>query len=224
MTRVLPGMAITQAMVVGYAAAWARANQVDAARTGPLWVVLGDSTAQGIGASSFDRGYVGQVRELLDGDQRERWRVLNLSRSGDRLADVLANQLPRLAALDSPPELVSCIVGANDMFKTPLRVVDNRVREVCAALPAGSVIGSIPQGLLGFRARAANTVIAATAAIHGLRLADIWGASGPPWQGKYAPDNFHPNDLGYRSWALAIADALGLAVERAVDEPRGAPR
>jgi hypothetical protein len=28
---------------------------------GPLWVVLGDSTAQGLGASSPDGGYVGQV-------------------------------------------------------------------------------------------------------------------------------------------------------------------
>ena len=28
---------------------------------GPLWVVLGDSTAQGLGAPTPDGGYVGQV-------------------------------------------------------------------------------------------------------------------------------------------------------------------
>lgn len=216
-------MAITQAMVVGYAAAWDEANETDGARDGPLWVVLGDSTAQGIGASSFDRGYVGQMRERLDRCAPTPWRVLNLSRSGDRLADVLANQLPRLRVLGAPPALVSCIVGANDMFKTPLWVIGRRLRELCAALPAEAVIGSIPQGLLGFRARATNTMIAVEAATHGLRVADIWRASGPPWQGKYAPDNFHPNDAGYQSWTLAIAAAIGLDAESASDQARGGP-
>jgi hypothetical protein len=32
---------------------------------GPLWVVLGDSTAQGLGALSPDGGYVGQVLVVL---------------------------------------------------------------------------------------------------------------------------------------------------------------
>ncbi|MGN6090342.1 MAG: GDSL-type esterase/lipase family protein, partial [Actinomycetales bacterium] len=32
---------------------------------GPLWVVLGDSTGQGVGASRYDAGWVGQVRDAL---------------------------------------------------------------------------------------------------------------------------------------------------------------
>ena len=38
-----------------------RHNEPALAADGPLWVVLGDSTAQGLGASSPLHGYVGQV-------------------------------------------------------------------------------------------------------------------------------------------------------------------
>jgi len=34
--------------------------------------------------------------------------------------------------------------------------------------------------------------------------------TGPPWQGKYAADDFHPNDTGYGEWCAAFAEAIGL--------------
>ena len=42
---------------------------------GPLWVVLGDSTAQGLGALSPDGGYVGQVLADLRRQASLPWRV-----------------------------------------------------------------------------------------------------------------------------------------------------
>ncbi len=66
--------------------------------TGPLWVVLGDSTAQGLGASSPLHGYVGQVLNALRRTGTP-WRVLNLSRSGAQTRHVLDDQLPLLDGL-----------------------------------------------------------------------------------------------------------------------------
>ena len=44
-----------------FARHWRAHNDQVLALDGPLWVVLGDSTAQGLGATSPDGGYVGQV-------------------------------------------------------------------------------------------------------------------------------------------------------------------
>src|SRR5215468_5202219 len=51
-----------------FARHWQDNNDQVLALDGPLWVVLGDSTAQGLGASRPDGGYVGQV--LADLRQR----------------------------------------------------------------------------------------------------------------------------------------------------------
>src|SRR6476660_5740717 len=44
-----------------FARHWQAHNDQVLRLDGPLWVVLGDSTAQGLGAHSPDGGYVGQV-------------------------------------------------------------------------------------------------------------------------------------------------------------------
>ena len=73
----------------------------------PLWVVLGDSTAQGVGASSPLNGYVGQVMSALAAKSSRPWRVLNLSRSGAQTWQVIDQQLPVLEELGLTPDLVS---------------------------------------------------------------------------------------------------------------------
>lgn len=80
---------------------------------GTLYVALGDSTAQGIGASGPERGYVGLVAQRLAVATGRPVQVLNLSRSGARVHDVVTEQLPRLAGLS--PDLVTVAVGANDL-------------------------------------------------------------------------------------------------------------
>jgi len=82
---------------------------------GPLWVVLGDSTAQGLGASSPDGGYVGQVLAGLRQQTGLPWRVLNLSVSGALTRDVLGTQLPGMPA---GADLVTCGIGVNDILYT----------------------------------------------------------------------------------------------------------
>lgn len=63
--------------VSAYRDAWTAHNAAALAGDGPLWLVLGDSAAQGVGASSHLGGYVGAVLRL--GPQ---WRVVNLSDRG----------------------------------------------------------------------------------------------------------------------------------------------
>jgi hypothetical protein len=70
----LPGSRLRRQQVAAYASAW-DAHHGDG--SGPVWAVLGDSTAQGVGASAYDRGYVGLLAAHLPEHQ-----VRNLSVSG----------------------------------------------------------------------------------------------------------------------------------------------
>jgi acyl-CoA thioesterase I len=205
----LPRVRRVHAQVAAYARQWDEANALTLAGTGPLWVVLGDSTAQGIGAPGYEQGYVGQLRQWLEQRSGTTWRVLNLSKSGAKVADVVEVQLPRLEALDVPPELVTCAIGANDLVaRTPADRFDADLHTIMARLPEGSVIATVPQGLRPARAAAINDLIRSQAPAAGLAVADVWAHTGPPWRGKFAADGFHPGALGYADWARAFVEAL----------------
>ena len=205
----LPGLRRVHSQVAAYARAWEEVNALSLTGSGPLWVVLGDSTAQGIGAPGYEQGYVGQLRQALEERTGQPWRVLNLSRSGARVADVATTQLPRLEALDVEPDLVTCAIGANDLVgRTPPQRFDAVLREILARLPEGAVIATVPQGLRPARAVQVNDLIRAEAPKAGLRVADVWAHTGPPWRGKFSADGFHPGALGYADWARAFSEAL----------------
>jgi lysophospholipase L1-like esterase len=214
---VVPGVRRIHAQVAPYARLWEEANAAALSGAGPLWVVLGDSTAQGVGAPSYDQGYVGQLRKRLDAERPRPggpWRILNWSRSGARTAELIEMQLPRLDALlrDVKPDLLTVAIGANDVYKTPIDQLVRELRVVIGRLPAGAVMATIPQGLRPRKAQVANAVIRNEAPAAGLVVADVWARTGPPWRGKFASDQFHPGPLGYADWANAFAEALGLPV------------
>lgn len=74
---------------------------------GLLYVALGDSAAQGIGASRPERGYVGLIAQRLRDSTGKSVQVVNLSRAGARIGDVLDRQLPAVAALGRTPDLLT---------------------------------------------------------------------------------------------------------------------
>ena len=207
----LPGVRKVHGQVARYAADWEAANGAALAGAGPLWVVLGDSTAQGIGAPSWEEGYVGQLRRALEDGSERPWRVVNLSKSAARTDDVLDRQLPALEALATPPDLVTCAIGANDVVRRAPGLED-RMRQVMARLPERAIIATLPQGLGPERTQVVNRVIRTEAPAAGLVVADVWARTGPPWHGKYAEDRFHPGALGYADWAAAFADVLDQAL------------
>lgn len=180
---------------------------------GVLYVALGDSTAQGIGASAPERGYVGLVARRLQSTTGRPVRVLNFSRAGARTGDVIDEQLPRLAGLS--PELVTVAVGGNDIKDYD----DDRFRAdadaLIAALPPGTVVGDVPwfmHGGAGGRSGQAADYVAARAGARGLpvaRLHDAMRQRG--WTSMitdFAADWFHPNDRGHRLWADVFWEAI----------------
>jgi lysophospholipase L1-like esterase len=209
LVRLHPGVRWVAAQVARYAASWDESNELALTGDGRLWVVLGDSTAQGVGAPAYDQGYVGQLKQMLDAKDGP-WRVYNWSRSGARARHVLDVQLPRLERLEVEPDLVTVAVGANDVYRTPLDQMRRELSQIARRLPEGAVLATLPQGLRPRKAMAANEVIRAEASVAGLVVADVWARTGPPWRGKFAEDHFHPGALGYSDWTAAFAEALGL--------------
>jgi acyl-CoA thioesterase I len=204
---------------VTFASHWDAHNDQVLTESGPLWVVLGDSTAQGLGAPSPMGGYVGQVLAGLRQRTGERWRVLNLSLSGALIRDVQRDQLPRIPAGAS---LVTCGIGANDiLYSTPAKVLAD-LRRVIGAVPRGTVVLDLPlpTGIWGILGRASvpyvariNQTIRQAAAARGLPVAEVSAHFLPPWAGKFGPDNFHPSQDGYRDWARALLTAIPAGTE-----------
>jgi lysophospholipase L1-like esterase len=173
-------------------------------------VVLGDSTAQGLGAPSPDGGYVGQVLAGLRQQTAQPWQVLNLSVSGALTRDVTGVQLPRVPA---GAALVTCGVGVNDILYTSPAKLFADLRTLIAALPDHTVLLDLPlpAGCWGFLGRASvpyvariNRTIHQAAAARGLPVAAVSAHFTPPWPGKFASDCFHPSQDGYRDWARAL--------------------
>lgn len=214
------GVATAHQQISAYKDFWAEHNQRALAATGPLWVVLGDSTAQGIGASDPMRGYVGQVHAELTARTGQPWRVLNLSVSGATSLDVLNDQLPQLDGLGDAPQLVTCSVGGNDLSDLSPRVVHRTFRALIAALPDCAMIFDlpVPVGLYWGIGRAVspyvagvNTTIRAAAARRGISVVAYSRSYTRPWRGKFAADRFHPSDRGYRDATRAVLEELGYA-------------
>jgi len=206
--RRLPPFQRSIAQVAAYRDAWEQSNETAREASGPLWLVLGDSAAQGVGASSHLSGYVGAVRDRLVAADGRPWRIINLSRSGARTRDVVDVQWPAAAGLE--PELVTAVVGGNDALRTPEARWRSDVESLCAVLPPGAVVATVARGVFERKTRRVNDHLRTSAAASGLRVADLWAHTGAPYKGLYA-DGFHPNDRGYLQWADALSQALGLA-------------
>ena len=204
---------------VTFASHWDAHNDRALAESGPLWVVLGDSTAQGLGAPGPMGGYVGQVLAGLRQRTGQRWRVLNLSLSGALIRDVLCDQLPRVPA---GADLVTCGIGANDvLYSAPAKLFAD-LRSLIGAVPVNTVLLDLPlpTGIWGIIGRASipyvtriNQTIHQAAGTRGLPVAEVSAHFQPPWTGKFASDSFHPSQDGYRDWARALLAAIPAGAE-----------
>ncbi|WP_233157985.1 SGNH/GDSL hydrolase family protein [Actinokineospora bangkokensis] len=208
---VIPGIGRVRAQKEPFARAWERENERALASGEPLWVALGDSMSQGIGAADISGGWVAQLRDRLDGVA-----VLNLSVTGARIGDVLTDQLPRLHDLGVRPRLVTLMVGANDMLlRKRRRGAPDEFRAVLDRLPGcDAVIATLPQGVT--EAQEINAVLDREAAAGRLRVAEMRGGALGSWRGSLAEDFFHPNERGYARIAAVFEDP----VRRSLREPR----
>lgn len=201
----LRGIPEVQAQAVPFAEAWQRGNMTALGATGPLWIALGDSLTQGIGAPSHDRGWVGQLRERLAAQGRD-YRVVNLSVSGARSGDVLSRQLPVLKTLPAP-DLVTLMIGSNDLIRPKYRnELSGNIEQILRRLPSSTVVTTLPNP--SRVAGAANRAIATVARERGQRVAELRDSRTTSWRGKLAADHFHPNEAGYAALADVIAGVV----------------
>jgi acyl-CoA thioesterase-1 len=179
-----------------------------------LYVAIGDSTAQGIGAREPAGSYVGQLERMLDA----RVQVINLSISGARLSDVITALLPRLARVDTTYALVTFAAGANNIDDfDPVRF-RSELTTIFDALPRHALVAELPSFYTSPHqplVREANAILHELADARDLAVVPLHGATNrlgvAALATHHAADLFHPNDRGYRVWAKAF---LGPATAR----------
>jgi len=191
---------------------------------GLTYVALGDSAAQGIGASRPANGYVGVLARRLAAKTGRPVQIINLSRSGARIRDVLDTQLPALAALKQKPDLVTVAIGGNDVRAFgPARFAADSAA-LASALPAGTYVADVPYFMHGRWERDADEaarVLTDDVRRAGLRVVPLHQAlEDEGWRAmltQFAADWFHPNDRGHRVWANAFWTAM--AADPVTEQP-----
>ena len=212
-----PGIRTTRDQIAAHAHYWrgqAEAAFEETEADQPVLVVLGDSLSQAVGASSVEHSWIHRL-VLHESQQRRNRpaRIINLSRSGAKIDDVLQEQLPALRAIEHPVQLITCTVGSNDFARGAMfSKVESSMHSLMSRLPADAVLATLPaKGSL--LAKRLNRTIRGEAGRSGLVVADV-DAHLPGWRGRSAGDRFHPNDLGYEAWFSAFAEVTPPRVQR----------
>lgn len=181
------------------------------------YVALGDSAAQGIGATSPERGYVGLIARRITDKTGKTVTIKNLSKTGAKISDYLADQAPQVAALNA--DIVTLEIGANDVATLEPDSFRRQFRQVLATLPDGAFVSNMPVFNSRFssssKAKVASTIIAEElAAYPRLHFVDLQKQTTENQSiFGFAPDFFHPNNLSYKHWA----DAFWIPMEQRID-------
>lgn len=206
---VAPGIRTTRDQIAAHAYYWRRQAEIafeEMEPEQPVIVLLGDSLSQAVGATSVEHSWIHRL-VLHESQQRRNRpaRIINLSRSGAKIDDVLQEQLPALRSIDHPVQLVTCTVGSNDFARgATFSKVESSMHSLMSRLPTDAVLATLPaKGSI--MAKRLNRTIRAEASRSGLVVADV-DAHLPGWRGRSAGDRFHPNDLGYEAWFNAFAE------------------
>lgn len=188
---------------------------------GLVYVALGDSVAQGIGATRVADGYVGLLAARLRRATAGPVQVVNLSVSGARVIDVIEQQIDQVNAL-ARYDVVTLDIGGNDVRHFDRSRFVEQTSLLFEALPHGTIVADLPYFMHGHWERDAAEacrVVEEQAARRHLPVVPIHATmAARGWRGMfrdYAPDFFHPNDRGHQLWA----DAFWPAVAAGLDLP-----
>nr|MBA3488520.1 SGNH/GDSL hydrolase family protein [Longispora sp. (in: high G+C Gram-positive bacteria)] len=192
-------------------------------------VLLGDSTAAGVGVDRFADTVGGQLAHLLAAEGR-RVDVSSVAVSGAR-AEELATQVSR-ALLGQRPDAALILVGVNDVCHPArlepavhrLGTAVRRLRQAdvpvivgtCPDLGAVRAIAQPLRGIVSRRGRqfsqAQQTVVREAGGIS-VDLAAETGVLFRTDRGTMCWDGFHPSADGYRLWAHALVPAVESALQ-----------
>jgi acyl-CoA thioesterase-1 len=190
---------------------------------------LGDSTAAGVGASGTEGSLPHQVAAAVvaarRGSAAVRLELTVLARSGDRVADVVRDQLPEVGPRH--PDVVVVSVGANDTIHATTRsTFRRRYRRLLEGLARAGVPGRrvvwLAQPLrtvVGWRSRELDADVDGIARRGGAGYVDIFRHTSRAFRRHpsryFARDRYHPNDDGYGLWAAPVVPAVQRALEAA---------
>ncbi len=172
------------------------------------YLALGDSAAQGIGASSPMRGYVGLVAKRIENETGKSVRIVNLSVTGAKMDDYLKDQAPEIKKYNA--DIITIEIGANDVANFDARSFRANFKKVIATLPEDAFVSNLPL----FNSRPSSTQNAKVASKiveeelkrrPDLVFVDLQKQTKDNQSiFGFAPDLFHPNNLSYKNWADAF--------------------
>lgn len=190
-----------------------------------VYVAIGDSSVEGVGASHHTKSYPSLVFEKIKLTHPE-CEYHNLGKSGDRIKHVVKNQLPQV--LELKPNLVTVSIGVNDIrgrvklsefekdltyfVKTLQRETDAKV--IITNIPDFSSLPTLP---IYIRIASKifinrfNKSIERVSGNFGLTLVDIFKVSRAfcrEWRDFISNDGYHPSDAGYALWAETIISSV----------------
>ena len=187
-----------------------------------LYVALGDSTVEGVGATSPDRNYVSRLHERLRAVYPSA-RVVNLGAGGATSADVLLRQLDR--AIGLRPHLVTLSIGPNDIttrvpvatYEMNLETILGRLRYETSAVAVVNLIPDLAvtprfsrsrlREAVGRQTIVFNEALERKGWAHGAELVNLYAASQrevPLQPELISSDGYHPSDTGYARWAELV--------------------
>lgn len=203
---------------MAYREYWNDLNKEKAKPGGLLYVALGDSAAQGIGASSPAKSYVSLIADYLREQTDREVRVVNLSKSGAKLVDVLGSQLPELSKYQ--PDIVTIDIGGNDIKGFSEDLFRSEIDQVCRLLPSRSLISDIPYFMHGnaeVNSGRASCYLADQAKDNDLIMIELHQSlRDRGWKAMltdFASDWFHPNDSGYQVWFESFKPGIDVRME-----------
>ncbi|MFI7575234.1 SGNH/GDSL hydrolase family protein [Micromonospora sp. NPDC049497] len=192
-------------------------------------VLLGDSSALGVGVDRLDDTIGGQLANLLaEGPTGRQVHLSSVGVSGSRSTD-LATQVAR-ALLGERPDVAVILIGANDAttLRRPAdaaaylgaavhRLREARVEVVVGTCPDLGAVRSIApplRHLVGWSGRCVARAQTAAVLDAGGTVVDLAAETGPVFRadaGTLCHDGFHPSADGYRVWAHALLPAVAAA-------------
>lgn len=187
----------------------------------PALVIMGDSLAQGVGASAGDKN-LGSRLFAAEKEKKSNLRLWNFGVAGALAAQVASEQLPRLAAVQVQELYI--VVGANDVTRQTdpqqFRAAMGKIMDAAVAskaqvtllnVPKLSSTPAVPERLKAQadeRTKLLNVIIAEEAAKRSsIRIFDFYTYSAEKLfagENVLSEDKFHPNDQGYAALAQAI--------------------
>jgi acyl-CoA thioesterase-1 len=172
------------------------------------YLALGDSAAQGIGATNPLKGYVGLIAKNIEDKSGKSVRIVNISKTGAKMDDYLKEQAPKIASIEA--NIITIEIGANDIANYNADDFRAKFKQVAATLPSGSYVSNMP--LFNSRPGSTENAKQASAIIREelktypqLIFVDLQTETEQHQSILgFAPDLFHPNDISYKNWANAF--------------------